>query len=395
MTKYIKCGGGGLPPQVIVDMNAVLNKKFGTSTDYPSSSWPSNIEKMTALPEETASGSIAHFTDGADDVPIKSGIFEINPYQEGTGDPSLSNPRTIHGYTSMNVVRCGKNLFDKSNASSILNCYITSNTVKTSSLNRVVWVACNPNATYTVSKTSGKRFVVGYSTETPADNVSLSGVIGNNESSSITITTGANAKFIAAWVWSGSNDTLTAQEMINSVQIEQSATSTTYAPYTATTYPISWQTEAGTVYGGELNATTGVLTIGWIKPVVNWVQYNQNNGYKAYRGNSTYPKAKTSTTGVSNIIKDFGSFSSTSMNKNIIQIPVNQGGSDIYCALDENVDISTLDFVYQLDEPTTEVQLTPQEVRTLLGENNIWHDCNGDSTVEYRADIDLYVAEHS
>ena len=45
--------------------------------------------------------------------------------------------------------------------------------------------------------------------------------------------------------------------------------------------------------------------------------------------------------------------------------------------------------VYALAEPV-EYDLTPTEVNTLLGENNIWADC-GDSTVEYRADTKLYM----
>ena len=35
-----------------------------------------------------------------------------------------------------------------------------------------------------------------------------------------------------------------------------------YAPYVApTTYPITWETEAGTVYGGTLDVVSGVLTV--------------------------------------------------------------------------------------------------------------------------------------
>jgi hypothetical protein len=40
-------------------------------------------------------------------------------------------------------------------------------------------------------------------------------------------------------------------------------------------------------------------------------------------------------------------------------------------------------------EPQT-VQLTPLEVETLLGVNNIWSD-TGNTTVKYRADTGLYV----
>ena len=43
--------------------------------------------------------------------------------------------------------------------------------------------------------------------------------------------------------------------------------------------------------------------------------------------------------------------------------------------------------VYELDTPTT-VQLTPAQVATLLGTNNVWADC-GAVEVEYRADPTL------
>ena len=47
--------------------------------------------------------------------------------------------------------------------------------------------------------------------------------------------------------------------------------------------------------------------------------------------------------------------------------------------------------VYPLETPQT-YQLTPQEVKTLLGQNNIWAD-TGDCSVSYRADTKLYVED--
>ena len=46
-------------------------------------------------------------------------------------------------------------------------------------------------------------------------------------------------------------------------------------------------------------------------------------------------------------------------------------------------------FLCMLKTPIEHI-LTPTEVKTILGENNIWADC-GDSTVEYRADTKLYI----
>ena len=46
--------------------------------------------------------------------------------------------------------------------------------------------------------------------------------------------------------------------------------------------------------------------------------------------------------------------------------------------------------VLPLATPLT-YQLTATEVDTLLGQNNVWHDANGDTAVEYRADTKLYI----
>ena len=45
--------------------------------------------------------------------------------------------------------------------------------------------------------------------------------------------------------------------------------------------------------------------------------------------------------------------------------------------------------VYELATPTT-IQLTPQQIDSLLGRNNVWAD-SGDVTVEYIADTKLYI----
>lgn len=48
-----------------------------------------------------ASGSIATFNDGGDNIPVKSLVTEITATQAGTGTPSPSNPRAISGFDSV------------------------------------------------------------------------------------------------------------------------------------------------------------------------------------------------------------------------------------------------------------------------------------------------------
>jgi hypothetical protein len=81
-------------------MNAVLNKKFGTSTTYDPAGWPDDVNLLGKLPEKTVSGSIAHITDGADEVPIKSWEVEIAPTLTGKSaiECNASNVNLLYSY---------------------------------------------------------------------------------------------------------------------------------------------------------------------------------------------------------------------------------------------------------------------------------------------------------
>lgn len=86
---WYRCGGGGLPAGLQSDMDAVLNKKFSTSTTYPPTDWAPTVNLMGPLPEKTASGAIAHIDDGADGVPLKNWLVTL--------PASLSGYTAIHG----------------------------------------------------------------------------------------------------------------------------------------------------------------------------------------------------------------------------------------------------------------------------------------------------------
>lgn len=109
---WFRVGGAGIPAALKNSMNAVFNKKFGTSgQNYPPNSWPDDVNLMGPLPEGTASGSIANISDGADQVPVKSwnsnvdasvgGVSEVNGVQTGRNISSVNeypnNPWTFWG----------------------------------------------------------------------------------------------------------------------------------------------------------------------------------------------------------------------------------------------------------------------------------------------------------
>lgn len=58
---------------------------------------------------KTASGNPASFSDGADDVPVKELVADIDVQQGGSGTPSASNPRLFEKITSVTVTRTDDN----------------------------------------------------------------------------------------------------------------------------------------------------------------------------------------------------------------------------------------------------------------------------------------------
>lgn len=126
----------------------------------------------------------------------------------------------------------GKNLFNK-NTTNILNAKIKSNNTITSDNNeRMIFVECKPNTTYTLSKliSSPIRNSIGTTQVLPTIGVAIENAV-YSATSPKTITTNANAKYIVWLVYSINDTTNTLQQMLESMQIEEGSTATTYEPY--------------------------------------------------------------------------------------------------------------------------------------------------------------------
>ena len=404
MTKYIKCGGGGLPPQVITDMNAVLNKKFGTSTTYPSSEWADKIEEMTALPEESASGSIAHFTDGADTVPLKSCTLTLAPTQTGTGDPSPTNPRPITGVSSVNVTSAGANFFDDSVYSDYEQADGSFSGLG-SDFNSLYFYIPQDLVGVEVTFSAYIKIPTGSTITNPrvsvrVNNVNTNGnaVTSNDYSlSSITFTPTSTSDRVR--ITYGSNGSQPVQ--FKEPQLEVGAVVTPFVEYSAPTLaPVSL---GQTVYGGEVDVAGGEVTETTGYKLFtgaegeNWQNYAAGNGYyiqisdmaSLNNGNGLY-NLFPAYSGVNNLGVRLG------FNNNVLyvyQANTIDGVSDV-ATWKTWLSTHNLQACYPLATPTT-AQITPTEINSRYGVNNLWHDGNGDTAVEYRADIDLYVAEHS
>lgn len=336
--------------------------------------------------EETASGSIASFDNGGDNIPVKTLVANITAVQAGEGTPAPDNIRAISGWSGANVCSTGKNLFDNSD---VVQGSISSATGKvTSSTTRLTTTnikKVKSGTSYTISCNSEVNVYEVFAFDT---NRNLTQKLGTGTGSSLTITTGANDCFIRVSFRYSDNSTI-LPSALTSPQIEEGSSVTTYEPF-GTTHNIPF---GQTVYGGILDVLSGVLTVthlkvsGKVTEVVSSSYSNITYGRFA-KPNDAKDMGKASINLISseyevntrtrdwddiaNIGKIFGGASTAWY---WIGFTKNTSLADMQTESNDN------EIVYELATPIT-IQLTPTEVRTLLGENNIYAN-SGDVEVEY------------
>lgn len=154
------------------------------------------------------------------------------------------------------------------------------------------------------------------------------------------------------------------------------------------TYDIAFPTEAGTVYGGTLDVTTGALTVDRVILTKNTADMNNGEKVPGWRQAGIAELIGTGYNNMFNATMNIGTkYNANTRNGNNILFldPLVYGKTQTeWQALAIDVQI-----VVSLATPIT-YQLTPQEVDTLLGVNNVWAD-TGDTTAEYVADTKKYI----
>lgn len=129
-------------------------------------------------------------------------------------------------------INLGKNLFDKDNVNT-LGAYIESSGshgIVNDSASTCIWIPCETNTTYTISRTAGNVFRAVTTSSTPTTGLTTSNYVGNDSGTSITVSTGANGKYIVAEVRNYSSSS-SLNDILATIQIEKGSTATTYAPY--------------------------------------------------------------------------------------------------------------------------------------------------------------------
>lgn len=288
------------------------------------------------------SGSLVTFADGSG-LPLKSMTVDIEAVQSGSGTPSPENVRPIIGWDEMVVRAEGKNLL---NYNDFENIAIDNSGTETISTQRLAGGIINVvrNLTYTISALPSGIMFMGWAAYNNNRTFTNRILIDAVNTTQFTPTT----KYIRLLFRKLDSANISKSE-INGIQLELGSTATSYEPYNGHTYTITLD---GTRYGGQLDVTNGTLTV----THANIPSYNGETINEPWISSmDEYASGTTPTTGAQ--------------------------------------------VVYPLTTPQT-YQLTPQQIQTLIGTNNISADGlnidleyikGGDFTDAVKAIIDVTI----
>lgn len=366
---------------------------------------------------KSASGDVASFSDGGNGLLVKSLKVNIVPKQSGSGDPSPSNVRPISGWDAVETSVFGENVFDNSTfvkgrldsgvigyTDGTTSFEITESGVKftTNDVYRGVVggkIRVMPNAEYCLTAVKDtSNYADMYLDAYTKDDTwirRLSGTQGSGSTTArpiILYTIPSNCEYVRI---SFQKETAGTTEISN-ISLNYPSTDHDYHKFVGNS---TITTNLGqTVYGGTLEVMSGKLTI---TKVLRNLGTDQSGVW--YMASTSVSGKQRLAVGVNDI---------KTPNANVIcNIFKTVSGNDVYNGVEgigtdanERVlfyksDLQTvadwkswattnnLTVCYELETPL-EIQLTPTEVKTLLGSNNIWSD-SGTVEVEYRADTTL------
>lgn len=402
------------------------------------------VDKKADVIYNTVSGEVASFNDGADNMPIKSLIANIEPIQSGSGDPSPSNVRPISGRTGLNESRLGTNLYNGT-AGVVRDAQLTSATIADTTINgwsahkvtvvgsttswgwrilyRNIMNYIRPATTYTITFLSSVNANIsmtfgnsgGAHPVAPQKGCTKTDLGGGVYKYNVTFTTYDETND----AWNYSDQTFNpfstyinsqAGEFIYSdlVVANGNYIADSYEAYAPLSITVSWQSEAGIVYGGTLDVITGVLSVDWKTVTIdgtggNGASINNNIRVRYPIPNDSVVWSDASTKSGYVICNMFPEGTNAESATGTVCFHLRANGSHEVMfgfgssfpgasTLSEAMEWITAHkpvVCYKLAESIV-YQLTPQQINTLLGNNTIFTDC-GSVSVTYPADTKLYI----
>ena len=304
---------------------------------------------------------------------LKSCVVGIEPVQSGSGDPSPDNVRPISGFTGANVTRTGVNVWDEEWEVGDINSS-GANAPASDRIRSKNYISVTPNTIYYIKASYGVWFW-GYDI-----NKNYVGCVPTSSSyNNQTITLPSGIYYIRFVVRSGYGTTYN-----HDISINYPSTDHDYHASNVSTIPISWQSSAGTVYGGSLDVTTGVLTVTHIGTVYNgtenWKKETQSGTNSYYINRPQNVINPPSSLSAGDVLCSVCPVNLLTWSQNVMRVTsgyYNFVLGNSFATLDDFKTFmanNQVAVVEPLATPQT-YQLTAQEVSAIVGQNTMWTDC--------------------
>lgn len=347
-----------------------------------------------------------------DRTPSGSFYLQIEKGTSATSYVPYSNICPISGFTGMTISRTGVNLLEelKSSYTGSVTAYFKDLCVNKGDFNSIT---LEVGRTYTFSAnitSSAEPFNMSVGTGSgryQRDIANVTGLTSGRVSITFTPTEydlAVGNIFAVRPVRYSSSTTFTYT--VTDMMLEVSDSVSTHSDYSAEEYDVDWSSEAGTVYGGTLDVTTGVLTVTHVTDVVS----NLTVSTAFTTGTKTcmvrYSLSNTSTTvaystkhrAISNMGVEatayYGTIRVNDSGSTSVDFAITPDGT-LLSVYDSDLTLTAETFAtkyanmqvcYPLATPVT-YQLTPIDITSVSGETNtVWCD-TGDVTVTYSEDL--------
>lgn len=393
----------------------------------------SALSEKAGILRSSATGAIASFVPDYTVENLLGLSVAVEPVQAGSGDPSPDNVRPISGRNSVTVNRTGNNLLgltgrrivttgeyantnprDFSEPSvyiglSANNYFLPRNVTSYSIAEDGKSVSVNSSVTaygigFNVYVKPGEKYYFSYKDKefTPKtigfgfydkDGYWLSFQTVNT-AANWAITIPENCYNMTVVFRPTQGETYTYEEP----QLELGSTATTYEPYSGNEYTIQL---GETVYGGTLDVVNGKMTVDRAAVTISELSWTYN---------STFGRMQTNE--VRSVIeKPAGNdkrLEGLMCSAYTARSAINAGTQ----AINGTIAVATTGYIYIRDEAYSdaaawktamgsqtiiyplatpfELTLTPEQISTLHGTNNVWSDA-GDVTVDFAADLKTYI----
>ena len=330
---------------------------------------------------------------------IGSTATDWTPYNE--------NICPITGWTGCEVQRTGKNLADEEAIFGTLQGWTSSDGVYTGETaiihatygNGIPGLKFKPSTQYTVSvRYSGSMSAIGMVIEfSYTDGTSNIRYCNSVTPDDFQLVSSVGKTIEKVKLSYGRNMVVS----ISKFQIVEGSTATAYELYTGQTYPITFPSEAGTVYGAYVDVTGGELVVTHAEVDMGSLEWYKSTSPQRFESAVAIDncKAPSLNSDVADILIECYKTVSANTTSENSAIAMNTAGllrvydSGKYETMSRQefkAAMSGVQLLYPLAEPI-HYPLTPTEIKTLLGTNNIWAN-TGNTAVEYlMSDVSWYV----